>query len=433
MKHKCPHCNEPVDELRGACPHCDGDLNAEGLRALLLGNKSTMATALEDFKEWKKDFEGRLDSMDARQAEAEAKAKERALAIATGDKLDGGEDRPKPVDVGNVIRACVKKDWDGYDYEREVCEEGAERWRALSTQAVGSGGAIIPPEYLPQEMIELLRAKVVVEMLGARVLNNLMGSPVTIPRLAGGAVAYHVAENLAKTATDQSFEELSMVPHEVAAATIYSKRMALLSNPSVDMIIQEDLLKALALSIDYMAMFGSGAANEPVGILNTVGITAYTLNGDTGNGATPVAIDVDDMQYEVENVNSNMDRMGWAFNARSKNTFKKIRDEGGGAANTGRWLFRDDIKEGNLDGVPYGLSNQIPNNITKGSSSDCSYILLGDWADLILGYWGGLEIATSDQAGDTFLKNQVVIKAALLYDVALRHPETFVVADGVRP
>jgi len=206
-----------------------------------------------------------------------------------------------------------------------------------------------------------------------------------------------------------------------------------LSNPSVDSIIQEDLLKALALSIDYMAMFGSGAANEPVGILNTVGITAYTLNGDVGNGATPVAIDVDDMQYEVENVNANMDRMGWAFNARTKNTFKKIRDEGGGAVNTGRWLFRDDIKEGNLDGVPFGMSNQIANNITKGTSNDCSYIILGDWADLILGYWGGLEIATSDQAEGTFLKNQVIIKAALLYDVALRHPEAFAVADGVRP
>ena len=430
----CPHCNGEVEEFRGACPHCDKDLNAEGLRELLLENKSTMAKAMDDVNNWRKDFEARLETMDKRQAEAELKAKERAVALATGGDLAGGDDRPEPVDVGNVIRACVSKSWDGYEYEREVCEEGAERWRALSTQAVGTGGAIIPPEYLPQELIELLRAKVVVEMLGARVLNGLTGSPVTIPRIAGGAVAYHVAENLAKTASDQSFEELSMVPHEVAAATIYSKRMALMSNPSVDNIIQEDLLKALALSIDYMAMFGSGAANEPVGILNTVGITAYTLTNDLGNGATPVPVDVDDIQYEVERVNSNMDRMGWAFHARTKNTFKKMRDESGGAGtNTGGWLFRDDIKAGNLDGVPFGMSNQVPINITKGTSNDCSYIILGDWADLILGYWGGLEIATSDQAEGTFLKNQVIIKAALLYDVALRHPDTFVVADGVRP
>jgi len=416
-----------VEEMRGDCAKCGGDLNAEGLRMLLMEQKGTMAKTLEQLDAER----NKSAALGVRVDELEERVKQRNIELALGG--DPNETRPRPVNLGNVIRACMNKSWNGFEYEREAAEIGAERWRALSTQAIGTGGAIIPPEYLPQEMIELLRAKVIVEALGARVLSGLTGSPVTIPKLAGGAVASHIAENFAKQVSDQSFSELSMVPHEVAAATVYSKRMALMSNPSVDMIIQEDLLATLALAIDYMALFGTGAGNEPVGVLNTPGITAYTLANDTGNGAVPIPDDVDDIQYQLEAVNSNMARVGWAWNPRTKTVFKKMRDESGGAGTqTGGWLFRQDIKEGNLDGLPFQQSTQIPINRTKGTSNDCSYIMLADWADLVLGYWGGLEVATSDQAEGTFLKNQVIIKVSMLYDVAVRHPQTFVVTDGVR-
>lgn len=425
--NKCPHCGKEVDELRGDCPHCQGDLNAEGLRQLLLEQKTTMGQTVEQIRA----AEEENQRLGTRMDELEQRLKDRKLELALGG--DQREDRPEPISIGNVIRACINKSWDGYDKEREACEIGAERWRALSTQSVGTGGAIIPPEYLPQEMIELLRAKIIVESLGARVLSNLSGSPVTIPRLAGGATAYHVAENTGKTPSDQNFEELSLTPHEVAAATIYSKRMALMSNPSVDNLIQDDLLAVLALSIDFMSMFGTGAANQPVGIINTAGISTYTLNGDGGNGAIPIPTDVDQIQYTLEATNSNMQRLGWAFHPRTKTTFKSMRDESGGVGTaTGGWLFRQDIKEGNLDGHPFGSSTQIPINITKGLNNDCSYIIFADWNDLVLAYWGGLEVATSDQAEGTFLKNQVIIKVSMLYDIGLRHPETFVVTDGVR-
>jgi hypothetical protein len=39
------------------------------------------------------------------------------------------------------------------------------------------------------------------------------------------------------------------------------------------------------------------------------------------------------------------------------------------------------------------VSNQVPSDLDKGTSTGvCSAILFGNWADLIIGEWGGLDI-----------------------------------------
>jgi len=422
----CPFCKKEVEELRGDCPHCSENLDAEGIREHLLAQKTDLKgfhDSIEEMRKQGEDSEARLKVIEDKMLERA----EYLSAIANGE-----EKKPKPANIGNIIRALMTRDWKHAEYEKEIIDKHSEEMRALSTQTTGTGGAIVPEEYLPQEMVDLLRAKLITEALGARVLSGLTGSPVLIPKLAGGATAYHVAENYAKTPSDQSFEEISMTPHEIAAATIYSKRMALLSNPSVDQMIQEDLLAVLALGMDYQALYGDGAGNRPVGIINTPGIGTYTLINDAGAGATPVPEDIDGIELVILNSNADMGALGWAMAPRSRQTFKGMRDDSGGAG-TGQYLFRDDIKAGNLDGYLLRHTTQIPINLTKGASADCSNIVFANWNDLVIAYWGGLELATSDQAGDTFVKNQIIIKAAWLYDIAVRHEESFVVVDGVRP
>lgn len=428
---KCPFCNEEVEAFKGDCKHCGKNLNAEGFRQMLEAREETQKQLEGELADQKKINEANV----TRIAVMEEKMKEQ-IEAAVNDDPEANK-RPKPVKLMNVVRMLMTDGKaKGCEYEREVFEQESEKidaMRALSTGAVGTGGAIVPPEYLGVELIELLRANIVLEKLGARVLNGLTGSPVLIPKLSGGATAFDVAENAAKTATDQTFQELNLVPTEVAAATIYSKRMALLSNPSVDNLINEDLMLALAERIDLLGFTGTGAASQPVGIINVAGVGTYTLDADVGNGAVPIPVDVDDSQLVLQEANAFRGNLGWASSPRTFNTFKKMRDESGGAGtDTGGWLFRQDIKEGNLDGVKFEMTTQIPNNVVKGGSADTTHLILGNYADLILAFWGGLELATSDQAEGTFLKNQIIIKASMLYDIAVRHEASFVVIDGVR-
>lgn len=54
-------------------------------------------------------------------------------------------------------------------------------------------------------------------------------------------------------------------------------------------------------------------------------------------------------------------------------------------------------------------------------------ILLGNWRDLIVGTWGGLELM-ADPYGANFGKGAVSIRAILDTDIQIRHPESFCIS-----
>jgi hypothetical protein len=51
--------------------------------------------------------------------------------------------------------------------------------------------------------------------------------------------------------------------------------------------------------------------------------------------------------------------------------------------------------------------------------------LLGNWADMVMGVWGGIALAT-DGGGDNFAKGDLSIRAILPVDFAVRHAASFV-------
>jgi hypothetical protein len=70
------------------------------------------------------------------------------------------------------------------------------------------------------------------------------------------------------------------------------------------------------------------------------------------------------------------------------------------------------------------ISNQVPSNLTKGSASGvCSAIVFGNFADLIIGMWGALDLTVDPYALST--QGAVRVVALQDVDVALRHVESF--------
>ena len=75
-------------------------------------------------------------------------------------------------------------------------------------------------------------------------------------------------------------------------------------------------------------------------------------------------------------------------------------------------------------GARAGVSNQVPSNLTKGSSSGvCSAIIYGNWADLLVGMWGTLDLTVDPYTHST--SGTVRVVALQDVDVAVRHPESF--------
>lgn len=66
----------------------------------------------------------------------------------------------------------------------------------------------------------------------------------------------------------------------------------------------------------------------------------------------------------------------------------------------------------------------MPSNLTKGTSSGvCSAIIFGNFADLIIGMWGGLDLTVDPYSNST--TGTVRVVALQDVDIAVRHAESF--------
>ena len=77
-----------------------------------------------------------------------------------------------------------------------------------------------------------------------------------------------------------------------------------------------------------------------------------------------------------------------------------------------------------LNGYRAAVTNAVPSNLVKGSSgATASAILFGNFADLVIGMWGGLDLMVDPYTGST--AGTVRVVALQDVDVAVRNVESF--------
>ena len=282
-----------------------------------------------------------------------------------------------------------------------------------------AGGYTVATNLLAGSFIELLRNRMMVNQMGATTLSGLVGD-LAIPKQSGGATAYWVAESGDPTESQQTLGQVALAPKTVGAFTDLSRKLLLQSSIDIENFVKGDLALVLALAIDLAAINGSGSSNQPLGILNTTGIG--DVAGGT-NGAAPTWDHIVDLWTAVAQDNAAFGSLGFLTN--SKVIGKLMKTEK--ASNTAQFVcanFPDANGITGLAGARCGVSNQVPSNLTKGSSSGvCSAIIYGNWADLIIGMWGTLDLTVDPYTGST--SGTVRVVALQDVDVAVRHAESF--------
>ncbi|KKL65909.1 hypothetical protein LCGC14_2150270 [marine sediment metagenome] len=345
----------------------------------------------------------------------------RTKAIPSVPGVNAGKEK---FSLQRMAYAIASKDWRDAKYEDEVIR--ACMTKALSVGTTTAGGFLVPAEAIT-ELVELIRAKTVTRELGATVLDGLIGSPVEIPTQTGGATMYWVGENAAITESQETTGQISMTPNQASVLVKMSNRLIRLSNPSAERMVREDMARVLALGIDLAALRGSGSANQPTGIANTGSILTVAIGTD---GGVPSIANLESMLYQMELANTDNGKMGWALHPRTWNTLRALKD----AEN--RYYLRPDLAKTDaftLLGYPIRKTTQIPINLVKGSSgSVCSEIYLGNWQELIIAMWGGLEFMASQETSDAFAKNQTWIRVIQEIDIALRHAESFCLVNDAK-
>jgi HK97 family phage major capsid protein len=285
--------------------------------------------------------------------------------------------------------------------------------RDLIVGTPSMGGNLVATELLASSFIDILVNQMKVMQMGTTMLTDLQGN-IAIPRATAGSIGYWVAENTASTESQQAFDQVALTPKTAGAFVDYSRRLLLQSSLAVEGFVRMDIARTIALMIDSAAIQGTGASNQPRGILNTAGIGSVA--GGV-NGLAPTWDHVVDLESVLANLNAPNGNLGYLTNSRVRGRLKRTQMFSG---TNGMPVWQG----GTLNDIRAEVSNQVPSNLTKGTSSGvCSAILFGNWSDLIIGMWGGLDIMLDPYAGATSGTRRVI--ALQDVDVNVRYPASF--------
>ena len=316
-----------------------------------------------------------------------------------GVKVDTGlED-----EVGDEIRSQSKHAYEGMPVP----------FSALQTResTTANTGQLIATEHVG--FIPALQETLVTASLGASVMTGLQGN-IEIPR-GGKLEATWLAEGGAPSETNPSFDNIGMTPKKAAILTGMSKFTLLQTSPSISQLAQNIMRSAVSRALDRVALIGGGS-NEPTGILGGGG-TQLTQSGTITNGKKLVYADLLALSAALNNADVGATSRGYCTNYPLANSLKQISR---GVAATDNIPI---MSGGQIADERTVLSNLVPADLSQGTARNANAIIYANWSDLIIGLWEDIDLVVNPY-GAGFAAGKVQIRAMIVCDVALRHPQS---------
>jgi len=395
----------------------------------------------------KENTEASLKRVEALEAELKALKEKKPETPAPGAKVkvfDENEERKiaKSYNICAVIRALAGEKVD-IGYERELSDQIAKATKRevrgllipdvafvrtltgktnVSDHITGNGAATVATELLASQYIMALVARTVLGEAGVTVLDGLQGD-IAIPK--GGAVTagWLTAEDADATVGTPAFTQVTGTPHTVSANVDISRKLAIQSSLGVQGIITSLILDGIARGVEAAAFDGSGSSGQPTGLSATVGVGSVSMTA-----GSPTHADMVDFWEKVYTANAAGAAMKYIGSPAVKALLCKTRDilafnnTGAKASSAvvgavgGEFLC---TKDGKVEGYDFLLSGLC--NAKK--------LYFGDWAQLILAFWSGVDLTVDPYTLST--KGALRLVAFQDCDVLVRHPEAFAIGTAI--
>ena len=316
-----------------------------------------------------------------------------------------------------------KRAWANAAFEREVSEAAQKTYgrsaqgifvpnevvhakRDLNVGTNSAGGFTVATDLLAASFIEMLRNRSVVQRAGATVLNGLVGN-VAIPKQSGAATAYWVAESGAPTESQQTLAQVTMSPKTVGAYTDFSRKLMIQSSIDIESMVRRDLATVIALAIDTAALYGTGANNQPTGIKLQSGINTKDFAA-----TNPTFAELVGMESELATDNADIGTMTYLFNPAQRGALKTTEKS---STSAGQFVW----ESGN---TVNGYRTEVSSQVTAGD------VFFGNFADLLIGFFSGLDLMVDPYSNSTSGTMRVV--ALQDTDIAVRNAVSFCYGDA---
>lgn len=287
--------------------------------------------------------------------------------------------------------------------------------RALSEGTDSAGGYTVPTP-LASWFIDRLRSQSVAVRAGARTI-PMDSQTLAIARLETDPTIGWRAENASVAEGDPTFAAVTLTAKSLAGIVKVSREL-MADSLNVGEMIENALAQTMALEMDRAAIWGSGASNQPTGVVNTAGINTVSMGT---NGAALTDYDpLIDAIYELHANNVPSPTAG-IHNPRTGREMAKLKDGDDNPLGI----------PGMVSNVPLLATTACPIDDTQGTATDASSIVYGDYRQMFLGMRESINIRILDQlyAGS----GQIGILVHARMDVQLAQPKAFCELGGIIP
>lgn len=275
--------------------------------------------------------------------------------------------------------------------------------RDLSAAQATAGGYLVGVDL--GEAVEVLRPWSIVVNGGVSVEEQLTGNATVPKTVAGVTITWQPTETTEASPSNPTISQAALTPHVGIGIVTASRNFMVQADP--ERWLRRELARVAGVAVDTAVLTGTGANGQPLGILNTAGLSAQSGTSLAWPGVLAMkknAAAVDAPDASIAFISTPAIRA--TLEAREK------------ASGNGGFIWQDD----RIANCPAYASTLMP----------AGTMLSGPFAGITLGVWSDLRIEINPYDATMFKTGAVQIRVLVACDVAITAPlAAFTVASSI--
>lgn len=402
---------------------------------------------------------------------AVAYVKRGGMGIGVRAMIPGLEDGDADFSIIRAFGACTRAQGSEDKFkqlaphEYEIMKHAREfvQSKTSQTNIDERGGFFVPDQVIAEIIVAVFAKSAFLTLPGGegqtrvRVLDGLVGDPVTIPEFARGMQAFWIAERDEYQESTVTVGELTLRRKKLTVLAVITEEMLRWGAFGFEQLFRDDMATAIATEVDRTIMFGSGIGNEPRGLFARDDVQYFSHEtGESVAASGPVTAAGGDPNFDAlqnmmgliedENFEPNAS-FAYISSPRFWRRLKqlKIDNFSGQAANQPFIVgipMLSDARLRELVGFDIGRSTQIPTTNKAGASKgwtsggagdDLKHgdVFAGNWDEFLFARWSGIDVLDDGGVGN-FRRDETQIKMRMWADQAIRQPKAIVLSPDAR-
>jgi HK97 family phage major capsid protein len=280
---------------------------------------------------------------------------------------------------------------------------------------LGAGGYFVPTEKIG--FFDALYAKTVLAQLGVNLLTGLSANS-DLPGFSVPVSTSWNGETDTISPADATVVNGDLRPHALAGATDISRQLMVQTNDSIDAYILGSIMKSMKVSLENAVINGDGT-NKPLGILSTPNIQTVAI-GTNGGNLTPAL--VQKLITAVLQANADEGSCKFLTNFKVRSFLKQLTIDSGSGAMVMSYMKYFQGEANMIDSFETICTSNVPSNLTKGSGTNLSALIFGDFSQVVIGQFGGVSLSIDNVSAAVVRAQKVALTVTQFVDSAVKQP-----------